>query len=1517
MERIPPLVHWKRRGLKLLVALATTVALLASILVISPAAATDIPSGSIFPSVFDPLDSTWKNGQPKGYSEGEVAVIETELRAGASAVGDTWDVAVCLDYFTGSTYFFLDFQEWDTTHQPALLSDGTAVASLSDETVGFITFLYPAGSTLTITSVSSVYVQQSTSADEAICVDVSYTYDGNDDVYLLTGGYIAKTGDVAPYTAREAGDPAPAVVVPDGGTVVNGASTTSGTFKVRLSGTGEKTINFKGTDFAPAQPLLTLIKEVDNTGGGTDAATEWLLSATLAGELAPALSGYTDDNGSSDPTLGVSGAVDAGIYTLAEVADPTVDGDYLASWDCGPTPVNGANEIELAAGEDVTCTVTNTYAALSIDKSIVTDPAPVDGYDVGDVITYEITVSNPTNATLTGVSVSDSLLTDLDCDPITAGNQVAGFTLPPAAELTCTGTYTVQQSDMDADGGGDGDIDNTATADSAETGEVTDSAEAPLDRNPSIVIVKDGSANVVDGEPGLIVEGDSAEFEITVTNNGNVSLNDVVVDDAFAAACDRTWAEIMLLNNNDVVVTPVGSSLEPEESFTYTCTATADEVSTNAAGDTFTNTAEVDGSDPDGAVVEDSDSEDVTIVSPGVLLSKSASVTDSEGEPKDPANTVTEAGDLVVYTVTATNTGDVVLTGVSVTDPMVALTCDWPGAVGVLAVDDDPGTLDVVENQVVCTGTYTVLQSDLDDNGGGDADIDNTAGVTSDQGAEDEASASVPLQQDASIDIAKYHDLNLDGTEDDTQVLVSGATAEWTIVVTNDGNVSLTGVSVADPEAPFCAIGWGDVMTTVNTDGVPVGDSLEPGESFSYECTLAAVTGDFTNTASATATEDPVGDSDTSEVDVIDPEITITKMAPNDTLVDGDTAEVDLEFTINVANTGDVDLTDVVLIDLAATVDCDPVTDGDQPIPTTLAVGADVDCTATVTVTPNPDGTWPSTDNSASVSATADAEVDGGNPDVSDDDDATAHIVGITVAKTVVELDDVGDPIGDPAEELTVAGGSDIRWVIEVTNIGSKSVEFDLTDPLATGCERTDVALAAGDSTTITCDVFGITDDVDPNTATVSATPDGAQDPLPAIDDTASVDVVSPSIEIMKSVEGPIGVTPDDESVEVTYTIVVRNTGDVDLTGVTVTDPAADSVDCGGGDGTVGTLAADDGVDGGPDEAACTATKIVTPDVDGIWSAAGNTATVCGESPVGDPADPTDDVCDDDSTIADFAGIRVVKEVGPTADGPWSDSYDAAVGDTVYWRVVVTNIGSVDLIDVEVKDPHNTGCEAVIGVLAAGETEIVTCSETAQYSDTGVTNTATATGCVEADPTGLCVDEVSDEDGAVYSALYNGFTPGFWKNHAKGKHNMFKGQLLCGSVETSTDTTFGEVFGVAVDGITVELWEGKGRKSKIVEKDLADLSIYDALSYQGGSEVAGATEILLRAAAASTLNACFHLTLGNEIGEVDDVWPITLEALGDELAAALSSPNRQTILELAAKYDGWNNGLHEIDWSDW
>src|SRR5207247_2846114 len=127
----------------------------------------------------------------------------------------------------------------------------------------------------------------------------------------------------------------------------------------------------------------------------------------------------------------------------------------------------------------------------------------------------------------------------------------------------------------------------------------------------------------------------------------------------------------------------------------------------------------------------------------------------------------------------------------------------------------------------------------------------------------------------------------------DSQTIRNGDTASWTITVTNDGGSTLTNVHVDDAQAPGCA------RTAAEIAQIPPHNSstFAPGDSVSYTCSLANVTSSFTNTATATGTPAAGGDvtaSDSADVRVINPHVTILKTPDQQTIVSGQTAS----FTI-------------------------------------------------------------------------------------------------------------------------------------------------------------------------------------------------------------------------------------------------------------------------------------------------------------------------------------------------------------------------------------------------------------------------------------------------------------------------------------------------------------------------------------------------------------------------------------------------------------------------------------------
>jgi uncharacterized repeat protein (TIGR01451 family) len=210
---------------------------------------------------------------------------------------------------------------------------------------------------------------------------------------------------------------------------------------------------------------------------------------------------------------------------------------------------------------------------------------------------------------------------------------------------------------------------------------------------------------------------------------------------------------------------------------------------------------------------------------PALNITKSASV---------PGGTANVAGEKISYTITVQNTGNVTLTGVTVTDPFA----DSGSIVrGADVVGDNDSSLEVGETWGY-TAFHTVTQAEIDNGGNcdksapvGNDSLCNTATADSNQTGEDTASADVPVGQNPALDIVKTVSgvTNPDNSADSDGVVdQAGDVIHYTITVQNTGNVTLTGVTVTDPFADSGSIVRG---TDVSGDN---DNLLEVGETWSY-----------------------------------------------------------------------------------------------------------------------------------------------------------------------------------------------------------------------------------------------------------------------------------------------------------------------------------------------------------------------------------------------------------------------------------------------------------------------------------------------------------------------------------------------------------------------------------------------------------------------------------------------------------------------------------------------------------
>lgn len=272
-------------------------------------------------------------------------------------------------------------------------------------------------------------------------------------------------------------------------------------------------------------------------------------------------------------------------------------------------------------------------------------------------------------------------------------------------------------------------------------------------------------------------------------------------------------------------------------------------VPVTAAWATIDNTVTATGSSPgntDDVTATATENVDVEDANPQVVVSKTATLLN--GTPFDPATANASVGDVITYEYTFLNNGNVTITSISLTDVHdgngtlnqnnnEVLTDNGTTGDSTDAVQD--GTWDSLApgDLITLTSTYTITQADLDNNGGGDNDIDNTVtfAATPAAGIIDPAqltdTESVDLEDQApSLNVAKLATaVNGSALADPDNANVQvGDIITYTYTVTNDGNVPISAISLADS----VTAGSGADPTPTVVDGslndvAPTGDSTD------------------------------------------------------------------------------------------------------------------------------------------------------------------------------------------------------------------------------------------------------------------------------------------------------------------------------------------------------------------------------------------------------------------------------------------------------------------------------------------------------------------------------------------------------------------------------------------------------------------------------------------------------------------------------------------------------------------
>jgi hypothetical protein len=452
------------------------------------------------------------------------------------------------------------------------------------------------------------------------------------------------------------------------------------------------------------------------------------------------------------------------------------------------------------------------------------------------------------------------------------------------------------------------------------------------------------------------------------------------------------------------------------------------------------------------------------------------------------------------------NTGDAVLTAVSVTAGAQAVSC--------------PKTTLQPDETMTCTASGTAQA--------GNQTVNVQAEGTSPCGPVVTAAAAAyyfGITQVPRIDIQKLTN-GEPGDEGTGPVVLVGSTVLWTYVVTNTGDVALSPVTVGDNK-----------VAPVSCPAA----ALAPGASMVCTASGTAIAGQYTNTATATG-KPPTGanvtDTDTSQYYGVAPAIALEKLVngheadtpPGPTVVTGST----LLWTYVVTNIGDYRLHSIAVSD-------------DQ--------GFDVGCPATALM---PSASMTCTATSIAFAGlhtnvgTVTASWDGPGHTVTATD--PANYTGQRAEIAIEKRTNGEDADAPPGPQLQV--GAAVTWTYVVTNVGDVTLTAVAVSDDKRGaipCPKT--VLTPGES--MTCTAAGTaTAGQYMNVGTAVGTPPAGAT-VSAVDMSHYFGAV-PRISIEKLVNGhDADVSPGPEietGSDILWTYLVTNTGELPLVDVAVDD---------------------------------------------------------------------------------------------------------------------------------------------------------------------------------------------------------------------------------------------------------------------------------------------------------------------------------------------------------------------------
>ena len=548
------------------------------------------------------------------------------------------------------------------------------------------------------------------------------------------------------------------------------------------------------------------------------------------------------------------------IVTEADILAGSVVNEATAT---GTSPDPDEPEVPVTPGEKEDPTE-EPAGHLTVTKETTSTPEEGNSYGLGETISYKVTVTNDGNLTIKDITVTDELTGNVGDKAWTIDK------LAPGESEEFTAEYTVTETDILA-----GKVVNNATA--TGTSPDPDEPEVPVTPGekedptevaaPSLYIEK-----IADKNPSQVKLGDIINYTITVKNNGNVTIKNVKVTD------DLTKDE------------ETYDALKPGETkeLKVSYTVTEDDLLKGKV----TNVATVTGTDPNGNSIEETDTVNVTTEDPVGKLKVTKTTTSK------PANGETYAlGEEITYEITVENTGNLTVSDITVTDELTGNVGNDAWKIDSLA----PG-----EKSTPFEAKYTVTEDDIL---AGEVANEATAAGTTKNNDNPEATDKITdqtVEANGHLTVTK----ETTSTPANGKTYALGETIAYKVTVTNDGNLTITDITVTDE---------------LTNDEWSI-NSLAPGKSESFDATYTVTEDDIkagkvVNVATAEGTS-----PDTEKPDVpVEPGEKEDPTDPVDATYDVDKTIVNpqkeykvgdkIKYQIKVTNPGNVTIENITITD--------------------------------------------------------------------------------------------------------------------------------------------------------------------------------------------------------------------------------------------------------------------------------------------------------------------------------------------------------------------------------------------------------------------------------------------------------------------------------------------------------------------------------------------------------------------------------------------------------------------------